>query len=102
MQGDLLGDSLEQLCGEAPKGATLVIFHTAVLAYVADLSDRRTFADRRDAARHLDRQRKARRFPRYRTAHRGARRTRPLSAVGNGAPVAWTDPHGASLDWIAA
>src|SRR5580658_4347102 len=33
--GDLL-TSLPSLAAEAPKDATLVVFHTAVLAYVAD------------------------------------------------------------------
>jgi hypothetical protein len=46
VEGDLLGDSFARLCDEAPKDATLVIFHTAVLAYVGDLSARETFGAR--------------------------------------------------------
>ncbi len=46
VKGDLRGDRLVQLCREAPKNTTLVVFHTAVLAYVADRADRRAFADR--------------------------------------------------------
>ena len=34
VQGDLRTDDLDALAAEAPKDATLVIFHTAVLAYV--------------------------------------------------------------------
>ena len=35
-----------QLCREAPKDVTRVVFHTAVLAYVADPRQRQQFADR--------------------------------------------------------
>jgi hypothetical protein len=45
-RGSLLGNGLETLCDQAPKDATLVVFHTAVLAYVADRSDRESFAER--------------------------------------------------------
>jgi hypothetical protein len=100
VRGDLLGDSLEQLCGEAPSGATLVIFHTAVLAYVPDLSDRRAFADRARRLGTWISNEPPGTFPDIaRTVARGAP-GRFLMAV-NGAAVAWTDPHGASLDWIA-
>ncbi len=35
-----------RLCGEAPKDATLVVSHTAVLDYVSDPADREVFAER--------------------------------------------------------
>jgi hypothetical protein len=41
VKGDLLGNAFATLCREAPRDATLVVFHTAALAYVADQSDRR-------------------------------------------------------------
>ena len=44
--GDLAGDTLAQLAREAPRHATLVIFHSAVLAYVPDQAERQAFADR--------------------------------------------------------
>src|SRR5690349_18754189 len=87
---------------EAPKAATLVIFHTAVLAYLPSVTDRQDFA------------RKVRTFCPYwisneapqifpdiarRTVGRDARGNFLLSA--NGTPIAWTDPHGASLEWLA-
>jgi hypothetical protein len=101
VRGDLLGDALVQLCREAPTSATLVIFHTAVLAYVADRAERQAFADRvmllcqywvSNEAPNV--------FPEAasRTGARGAP-GRFLLLV-NGAPFAWTDPHGASLEWI--
>ena len=41
--GDLRGD-LPALAAQAPADATLVVFHTAVLAYVRDPADRAAFA----------------------------------------------------------
>ena len=38
MRGDLLGDALARLCDEAPKNATRVLFHTAVVNYVQPVS----------------------------------------------------------------
>jgi Uncharacterized protein conserved in bacteria (DUF2332) len=102
VQGDLLGDVFERLCNEAPKDATLVVFHTAVLAYVGDRADRQAFAAR------------AMRLSRYWISNESPRVFREAaqrSAVGegsgrfllsvNGSPVAWTESHGASLEWIA-
>jgi hypothetical protein len=101
VQGDLLGDSLERLCGEAPKEATLVIFHTAVLAYVPDPADRQAFADRAMRLGTWVSNEAPGVFPAIaQRTERGAPGRFLLSL--NGAPIAWTDPHGASLDWIAA
>ena len=102
VKGDLLGDDLARLCHQAPKDATLVIFHTAVLAYVSDVVARQAFAER------------AMGFCRYWISNEYpgvfpavAARTKTRGAPGrflmamNGAPMAWADPHGASLEWIA-
>jgi len=43
VKGDL-GTDLAALAREAPKGATLVIFHTAVLAYISSAAEREEFA----------------------------------------------------------
>ena len=43
--GDLRTD-LPALAAEAPRDATLVVFHTAVLMYVRDAADREAFAPR--------------------------------------------------------
>jgi hypothetical protein len=103
VQGNLLGDRLASLCREAPKSATLVVFHTAVLAYIADPADRQAFADRvMPLCQYWISNEAPGVFPEA-ARRAGARGTpgRFLLAV-NGAPVAWTDPHGASLDWIAS
>jgi Uncharacterized protein conserved in bacteria (DUF2332) len=102
VQGDLLGDAFEQLCKEAPSDATLVVFHTAVLAYVGDRADRMAFAER---AMRLGQCWISNETPRVfgDAAQRsavGEGAGRFLLSV-NGSPVAWTDPHGASLEWIA-
>jgi hypothetical protein len=100
-KGSLLHDDLERLCAEAPKSATLVIFHTAVLAYIADRSLRERFSDRAMALCPFWISNEAPRvFPKI------AGRTHPDSKPGrfllavNGAPVAWTEPHGAAIEWI--
>ena len=82
VKGDLTGDSLAQLAREAPSDATLVVFHTAVLAYVADLGGPAGFRRARDAARHLDIERDAGCLSRHCQACRCARPGRPLSPGG--------------------
>jgi hypothetical protein len=101
VQGDLLGEGLVRLCGEAPKDATLVVFHTAVLAYVAGQDERRAFSERvMSLCRYWVSNEIPRVFPEIVDA---AGMTVPagqfLLSV-NARPVAWTDPHGATLDWI--
>ena len=101
VRGDLLGDALPRLCREAPKDATLVVFHTAVLVYVAQLTARQAFADRMAS------------LCQYWIANEGpgvfpaidgragapSHPGRFLLSV-NGTPTAWTDPHGSALEWI--
>ena len=102
VKGDLLGNELAQLCREAPKDATLVIFHSAVVAYVADRADRRAFAARvRQLCPYWISNETSRTF--LDDSSRAGKAGTPgyfLLAV-NGAPVAWTDPHGAAIEWIA-
>ena len=101
VKGDLLGGSLEALCREAPRDATLVVFHTAVLAYVTELHDRETFAAR---ASSLCPYWLCNEAPGVFPAIAG--RAGPPNVAGrflmslNRLPMAWTDPHGAALDWI--
>jgi hypothetical protein len=101
VKGDLRTD-LARLCREAPTDATLVVFHTAVLAYVASPVERQAFAAQAQAlSRYWISNEAPEVFPEI--AARVAARSGPmrfLLAV-NGAPVAWAHPHGATLDWIA-
>jgi hypothetical protein len=100
--GDLSGDALPALCREAPRYATVVVFHSATLAYVADPAGRRAFAERVRSLCDVWISNEAPGvFPDI------ARAAPPPGMPGafllsvNHRPIAWTDPHGASLDWIA-
>src|SRR3954452_25198958 len=97
--GDLRRD-LPTLAAEAPAGATLVVFHTAVLAYVADAAERRAFAD---AVRALGAVWVANEAPDVLTdpGDEPWPRGRFLLTC-DGRPVAWTDPHGTTIDWLGA
>ena len=103
VRGDLRTD-LAALAREAPKDATLVTFHTAVLPYVSSAAEREEFAL---LVRLLCDFWIANETPRvlFRTSPgapvRGGPKGSFLLSV-NGVPVAWTDPHGASVDWIGA
>ena len=102
VKGDLRGSDFARLCGEAPKEATLVVFHTAVLDYVSKPADRETFALLvTRLAPYWVLNEFPRGFPSI-AARVGTNwpQGRFLLSV-NGSPVAWTDPHGASLEWIA-
>lgn len=102
VRGDLLDHDLATLCHEAPRAATLVVFHTAVLYYVPDQSDRQAFVDKVSSLCPYWLCNEA---PGVLPAI-GSRAGEP-SAIGrfllslNGAPVAWTDPHGAAMEWIS-
>lgn len=100
VKGDLRRD-LASLAAEAPKNATLVIFHTAVLAYVSPAQEREVFA--RSVASLCD----------FWIANEAPGVFSGLAARAgtpgpkgwfllslSGAPVAWADPHGAGLKWI--
>ncbi len=101
-KGDLLGDELARLCGLAPKSATLVVFHTAVLGYVLDRAARQRFAAQvRTLCPCWIANEAPRVFPEHVTGAGNAPSAGHFLMAVNGAPVAWADPHGASLRWIA-
>ena len=101
VQGDLLND-LEAGARQAPSEATLVVFHSAVVAYVAEPALREEFIR---TVRELGAIWVSNEVPGVFPSVR-ERLTRPgprgafLLAV-NGTPVAWTDPHGGWIEWIA-
>lgn len=99
VQGDLRQD-LARLAGEAPDDATLVIFHTAVLSYVPALAEREEFAAAVGGLCQVWIANEAPSvFPAI-AARAGEAPTGRFLLSVNGAPLAWTDPHGAALDWI--
>ena len=99
VRGDLLTD-LRDLCGAAPQGLTLVVFHSAVLAYVRSQEARDAFATKvRSLADVWISNEGPGVFPGIAAAAGDVRLGKFLLAQ-NGIPVAWTDPHGASMEWI--
>jgi hypothetical protein len=101
VRGDLRHD-LPALAAQAPPGATLVVFHTAVLAYVDDARERAAFA------------RTVRETGAVWIANEGVGLVDGTAPAGgdpwpsgsfvltrDGRPVAATDPHGTAIDWLA-
>lgn len=101
VRGDLLRD-LEALMAEAPAEATLVVFHTAVLAYVSAAEARLGFVDtvRQSRAVWISNEVPSV-FHDIAIRASAAPRGRFLLAM-DGVPKAWTGPHGQSLDWIVS
>jgi len=102
VKGNLLTD-LAALMAEAPERATLVVFHTAVLAYVASKVHREQFAQamRRSRAVWISNEVPSV-FPDIaRAAPPTSQRGLFLLAI-NGDAVAWTGPHGESIAWFGA
>jgi hypothetical protein len=100
VQGDLR-DGVAALAAEAPKDATLIVFHTAVLAYLSSHSEPNAFAASVSSVCDYWISNEA---PRV-LPDVAARASAPVPPgwfilAVNGEPVAWTDPHGAALQWI--
>ena len=100
-QGDLLTD-LPACARQAPDDATLVVFHSAALAYVADPASREAFRRSvHDVGAVWISNEAPGAFPRIRErlVRPGPRGAFLLSC--DGVPLAWTDPHGGWIEWIA-
>lgn len=97
--GDLLTD-LEKLLVDVPSHCTKVIFHSAVLAYIPNEEDRENFTARAMAvADHWIANEAPQVLPRI--AQRAPKAPRGAFLLSlDGEPVAWTNPHGRSVDWI--
>ncbi len=101
IRGDLRFD-LPALVAQMPKDATRVVFHSAVLGYVRSTNERAAFARALEDLNivWISNEPPAL-FPDV-----TQRLSKPLPLGQfllsmNRRPIAWTDPHGASLDWIA-
>jgi hypothetical protein len=102
VRGNLLTD-LGPLMAAAPKDATLVVFHTATLAYVASQAIRDRFAAtvRAGGAFWISNEAPFL-FPSFaETAPPAPAPGRFLLAL-NGKPLAWTGAHGQSIDWFGS
>ena len=99
VKGDLRHD-LAPLAANAPKEATLVIFHSAVLNYVADAAERQAFVRQVKAtgARWISNEGVG-------FLDLGIARAWPAGAYFilalDEKPVARTESHGASIEWFA-
>ena len=101
-QGDLLTD-LPAIAALSPKEMQLVVYHTAVLGYVGSRSDRDAFAKavRQTGAVWISNEAPSV-FPELaRVAPPPPHPGYFLLAV-DGKPVAWTGPHGQSIEWFAS
>lgn len=101
VRGDLLHD-LDALIAQAPAGTTLVVFHSAALAYVTPRATRLRFVERlrRTRATWISNEAPGV-FPDILAqAPAPMPPSRFLLAV-DGVPKAWTGPHGQSLEWFA-
>ena len=100
VKGDLRRD-LPALAAQAPDDATLVVFHTAVLAYIADPRDRAAFAA---TVRALDAIWIANEAPGLLDAAAGSLRdpwpSGRVLLTRDERPIAWTDGHGAAIEWM--
>jgi hypothetical protein len=100
VEGDLRAD-LHTLAAGAPGDATLVVFHTAVLAYVADAGERAAFAA---TVRDLGAVWVANESPDMLTENAAATSgpwpSGRFLLTRDGEPIAWTDSHGAAIDWL--
>ena len=96
--GDLRRD-VAALAVQAPEDATLVVFHTAVLAYVADHAERAAFAE---TVRELGAVWVANEAPTALSDASGDPWPEGrFTLTCDGRRVAWTDPHGTAIDWIS-
>ncbi len=100
VRGDLRTD-LPALAAQSPAGATLVVFHSAVLAYLAR-PDRVQFRETMHAlgATWICNESPEVVSDMITAQHLPAKPDSFLLSV-NERPVAWTDPHGRSIEWIA-
>jgi hypothetical protein len=101
-QGNLLTD-LTRVLADAPENIPRVVFHTAVLAYIPSQADRDAFAQAMLASDAIWISNEAPSvFPQFAKDAPPPPGARHFLLAMNGKPLAWTDPHGRSIDWFAA
>jgi hypothetical protein len=99
VRGDLRAD-LPALAGQAPADATLVVFHTAVLAYVAKSTDRSRFAQMvKELGAVWIANEGPELIPGIAAEIIGEARGDDFLLCVDGRPVAWTDGHGTWIRW---
>jgi hypothetical protein len=100
VSGDLRGD-VTALAAQAPADATLVVFHTAVLAYVRDQRDREAFARSvADVGAVWIANEGSHNIPGVAEPSGGHPDPAAFLLCVDREPVAWTDGHGTWIDWL--
>ncbi len=100
VRGDLR-NGIATMAAEAPKDATLVVFHTAVLGYLPSEAERRAFAGSvASVCDYWVSNEAPRVLPEIAAQLRGPPPRQRFILAVNGAPLAWTEPHGAAIEWI--
>jgi hypothetical protein len=100
LRGDLLKD-VETAIRSAPPATTTVVFHTAVLGYVSGQADRDTFARTVQALGAVWISNEVPQvYPNIAAKVKGPLRLDRFLLAVDGEPVAWTGPHGQSIDWF--
>jgi hypothetical protein len=100
IKGDLK-EAFPALAGEAPRDACLVVFHSAVLAYVPRAERDRFIASVRNLEAVWVSNEAPQVLSHVISVPDGGPGSGFLMAV-NGEPVAWTDPHGSWIEWISS
>ena len=96
--GDLHTSDLEEIISKAPSDATLVVFHSAVLSYTLDAKQRDIFAERISTLTdYWVSNESPVSFSSLGRDLIGERPGSDFLLALNGEPIAWTDPHGASI-----
>lgn len=103
IRGDL-NDEIENLVRQAPEDATVVVFHSAVLAYVPEVDRVRwTETMRRLPVRWISNEAPSVLPNVAAQLHRTPPSDRVEFVVSlDGKPIAFASPHGQSLDWVGA
>jgi Uncharacterized protein conserved in bacteria (DUF2332) len=100
MQGDALID-LPALAAQAPPDDTLIIFHSALLGYISSSDERLALAN---AITRLKAVWISNEAPAFSVcAHGMPKAACPIGQfllLRNKKPIAFTDPHGRTIDWL--
>ena len=97
-----LSTDLEELISQVPAGLNTVVFQAAVLNYLPSQVDRDEFSKRvMSLADHWVANEPPLVLPRIAEKTTNGPAGAFLMAI-DGEPVAWTNPHGASIDWIGS
>ena len=97
VQGDLLVD-LRELVHEAPLDATVVVYHSAVLAYLGEAGRRQFVASIGDLGREVVWI--SNESPGVVVEHPDDVEHGRFLLARDGRPIAWTGQHGHTLDWL--